>query len=110
MTAARMVLKGKKLGILLSAPPDRPNFNHGLKLAQTALAAGVDVYLYCIDQAVAGALDPRLHLLKERGLKLFACAYGARKRNLQPGEAAVLAGLTVVADLISATDRFVSFN
>jgi hypothetical protein len=104
-------LRGRKLGILISAKPDHPNFRHGIRLAATALKAGVDVYLYCIDDAVPGVGDPELQELKvSGGLKLFACAYGAQKRSLPINDLAHFAGLTVVSDLIASTDRFVSFN
>ncbi|MSU64241.1 MAG: hypothetical protein EXS31_17930 [Pedosphaera sp.] len=105
-----MSLRGKKLGLLISTRPDHPNFHRGLKLAETALDEGVDVYLYCIDDAVPGVESTQLQLLKERGLKLYACAYGAHKRNFPLSDKAVFAGLTVVNDLVASTDRFVSFN
>ncbi len=105
-----MSLRGKKLGLLISSRPDHPNFHRGLKLAETALDEGVDVYLYCIDDAVPGVESTQLQLLKERGLKLYACAYGAHKRNFALSDKAVYAGLTVVNDLVASTDRFVSFN
>ena len=105
-----MDLRGKKLGLLLSAPPEAPNFQRGLRLAETALGRGVDVYLYCIDEAVKGVGDARLQSLSARGLKLYACAYAAQRRGLQVNEEAVFAGLTIVNDLIASTDRFVSFN
>jgi len=105
-----MSLHGKKLGVLLSTGPDQPGFGHGLKLAEAALARGVDVYLYCIDDAVTGVGDARLQALKSRGLKLFACAYGAQRRNLPLSDLAAFAGLTVVSDVMAGTDRFVSFN
>lgn len=105
-----MSLRGKKLGLLISTRPDHPNFGRGVKLAEAALAAGVIVYLYCIDEAVPGAADPRLQAMKARGLILYACAYGAQRRNLPLDEGATFAGLSVVNDLIAATDRFVSFN
>jgi len=105
-----VTLRGKKLGLLLSISPAHPSFNHGLCLAETALARGVDVYLYCIDDAVSGVDHPRLQSLKANGLKLFACAYGAQQRGVPMSDKAVFAGLTVVSDLIAATDRFVSFN
>ena len=105
-----MSLHGKKLGVLLSTNPDRANFAHGVRLAETALAQGVDVYLYCIDEAVSGINHPRLQALQANGLKLFACAYGAHRRGIVLDDKAVFAGLTVVSDLIAATDRFVSFN
>jgi sulfur relay (sulfurtransferase) complex TusBCD TusD component (DsrE family) len=105
-----MTLAGKKLGILLAAPPEHPNFKHGVKLAQAALAEGVQVYLYCIDEAVAGVPMPPLQTLQERGLRLFACAYGAQRRNLPVSEQAVFGGLAVLSDLIAGTDKFISFN
>jgi len=105
-----MTLPGKKLGILLSTSPEHANFSHGVRLAETALANGVEVYLYCIDEAVPGIQDPRIISLKARGVRLFACAYGAHKRNLSLDGTALFAGLTVVADLMADTDRFISFN
>jgi hypothetical protein len=105
-----MELRGKKLGVLISSSPDHPNFHHGLKLAETALARGVDVYLYCIDEAVPGIHLPAVQKLKDQGLKLYACAYGAHKRNLPLSDKAAFAGLTVVNDLVTGTDRFISFN
>jgi len=105
-----MSLRGRKLGILISAPPDRANFRHGLKLAESALNQGVLVYLYCIDDAVKGVKTDELQRLRERGLNLFACAYAAQRRGIAVSEAAAFGGLGVLSDVISATDRFVSFN
>ena len=99
-----------KLGILISCGPDRPAFRHGVQLARAALGRGVDVYLYCLDDAVAGVRDPDLQGLKPQGLKLYACAFGAQQRGLPVDDSAAYAGLTVVSDLVAATDRFVSFN
>lgn len=103
-------VKGRKLGILVSRPPDHPNFLRGLKLADAALRAGDKVYFYCIDEAVLGAGDPRLQDLRSRGLHLFACAYAAQRRHLPMSDAAVFSGLSMVTDLVAGTDRFVSFN
>ena len=105
-----MPLRGKKLGLLISVSPGHPNFNHGVLLAETALARGVLVYLYCIDDAVQGLDDPRIRRLKNVGLKLFACAFGAQRRNLPTGQQALFGGLGLVHELIVGTDRFVSFN
>src|SRR6266540_2343728 len=105
-----MPLAAKKLGVLISVPPDHPNFTHGVCLAETALAHGMDVYLYCIDEAVHGLGDLRLHKLKADGLKLFACAYGAQQRNIPMGEQATFSGLSLLSEVIASADRFVSFN
>ena len=103
-------LRGRKLGILLSTRPEDPPFRHGVRLAETSLEAGVDVYLYCIDDAVWGVGDADLQRLKTKGLKLYACAYGAQRRKQAIDDRAAFAGLTVVNDLMASTDRFVAFN
>jgi sulfur relay (sulfurtransferase) complex TusBCD TusD component (DsrE family) len=105
-----MSLRGKKLGLLLSTPPGQPAFQHALRLAETALEEGVEVYVYCVDEAVRGLGDPRLQSLAARGLKLFACAYGARRRHIERNDQAAFAGLGSLSDLMAATDRFLSFN
>jgi sulfur relay (sulfurtransferase) complex TusBCD TusD component (DsrE family) len=105
-----MLFRGKKLGLLLSTSPGQPGFQHGLRLAETALDEGVEVYLYCVDEAVRGVEEPRLLSLAARGLKLYVCAYGAQRRGLKRSLCATYAGLALLSDLMAATDRFVSFN
>jgi sulfur relay (sulfurtransferase) complex TusBCD TusD component (DsrE family) len=105
-----MSLHGKKLGLLLSTHPSQPGFQHGLRLAETALEEGAAVYLYCVDEAVRGVDEPRLQSLAARGLKLYVCAYGAQRRGLERNPRAIYAGLALLSDLMAATDRFVSFN
>jgi sulfur relay (sulfurtransferase) complex TusBCD TusD component (DsrE family) len=105
-----MDLRGKKLGLLLSAGPEQANFHHCLRVAETALDQGIEVYLYCLDDAVRGATDARWRVLHQRGLRLFACAYALQRRGLADAGPAVLSGLTVVGDIIAGTDRFLSFN
>jgi sulfur relay (sulfurtransferase) complex TusBCD TusD component (DsrE family) len=105
-----MSLRGKKLGVLLSTSPNQPGFQHGLGLAEAALAGGVEVYLYCIDDAVCGLNEPRLQSLAARGLKLYGCAYAAQRRRLPMDEKTNWAGLGLLSDLMAATDRMVTFN
>jgi hypothetical protein len=103
-------LQGKSLGILLSAAPSHPAFQHGLRLAGQAVERGVDVYLYCLDDAVLGLQNGYLQSLRLRGLRLFACALGARRRNLPFSDDAIFAGLGTLAEIAARTDRFLSFN
>lgn len=74
------------------------------------MEAGCDVYAYCIDEAVPGVSRADVQALKSRGLKLYACAYGAHRHGVPINDLAAFAGLTVVSDLIAGTDRFISFN
>ena len=105
-----MTMRGKRLGIMVSAMPGSRNFAHGLRLASEAQERGVEVYLYLMDEGVHGLTDPRLARLKEGGMKLFACAFSLQKRNLPLECPATLAGLTLLNDILTSTDRFVSFN
>ncbi len=105
-----MDLAGKKLGLLLSAPPESPGFHHCAGLAEAALNAGIHVFCYCIDDGVCAARAPRFQALRQKGMKLHVCAFGAEKRGIPMDDSAVFSGLTIVSDLIANTDRFLSFN
>lgn len=102
-------LAGKKLGVLLTTAPAHPNFRPALALMNAALDTGVRVYLYCIDEGVRAVTAPEVQALKARGVSLFGCAYGAGRRNIPLDETAAWSGLTVVADVVGSTDKFVSF-
>ena len=102
-------LTGKKLGVLLSTPPTHPNFRPALGLMNAALDAGVRVYLYCIDEGVRAVGADEVQALKARGAHLFGCAYGAGNRRITLDDSAAWSGLTVLADVVGSTDRFVSF-
>ena len=102
-------LAGKKLGVLLTTPPSHPNFPGAVALMQAALAAGVRVYLYCIDEGVKAVNAPEIQALKAGGVNLFGCAYGAGHRKIALDDSAAWSGLTVLADVVGSTDKFVSF-
>lgn len=102
-------LTGKKLGVLLTVAPTHPNFRPALALMNGALDAGARVYLYCVDEGVRAVSAPDVQALKARGASLFGCAYGAGRRNIPIDESAAWSGLTVLADVVGSTDRFLSF-
>ncbi len=102
-------LAGKKLGVLLTTPPAHPNFRPAVALMGAALDAGLRVYLYCIDEGVRTVGTPEIQALKERGVNLFGCAYGAGNRKIALDDSAAWSGLTVLADVVGSTDRFLSF-
>ncbi len=102
-------LAGKKLGVLLSVAPTHPNFRPAVALMNAAVDAGVRVYLYCIDEGVRAVSTAEIQALKARGQSLFGCAYGAGNRKIATDEAAAWSGLTVLADVVGSTDKFVSF-
>jgi hypothetical protein len=102
-------LAGRKLGVLLTTPPEHPNFRPALAVMNAALDAGARVYLYCIDNGVRAVASPEIQAIKGRGASLFGCAYGAGHRKIALDDAAAWSGLTVLADVVGSTDRFVSF-
>ncbi|MCE0483380.1 MAG: DsrE family protein [Methylacidiphilales bacterium] len=102
-------LRGRKLGVLLTVAPAHPGFRQAIALMNAALDAGLRVYLYCIDDGVHAVFAPEIQAIKSRGASLFGCAYGAGRRNIALDESAAWSGLTILADVIGSTDRFVSF-
>jgi hypothetical protein len=102
-------LTGKKLGVLLTNDHTHASFQPAVALMNAALDAGARVYLYCIDEGVRAVATPELQAIKNRGASLFGCAYGAGRRNIPTDDAAAWSGLTVLADVVGSTDRFVSF-
>jgi hypothetical protein len=108
-----MDLGKKKLGLLLSTGPERPeNLDAAVGLSEAALARGAGLYLYLIDDGVRALDDPRVQTLAPRGAKVFVCAYGCQKRRLPLAHAdsVTYCGLVVLTDLINGTDRFIALN
>jgi sulfur relay (sulfurtransferase) complex TusBCD TusD component (DsrE family) len=106
---AGVPLTGKKLGVLLTTAPTHPNFRPAVALMNAALESGIRVYLYCVDEGVRSVATPELQAIKARGASLFGCAYGAGRRKIPLDDSAAWSGLTVLADVVGSTDRFVSF-
>ena len=100
----------RKLGLMVSTAPQHPNLDTAVGLGLAALARGAEVYLYLIDDGVAGVEDPRVQALGDRGARLFVCAYGCQKRRLPLSDKATNCGLVVLADVINGTDRFLALN
>ncbi len=107
-----MDLTKKKLGVMLSTPPDHPNLDTAVALSREALERGVDLYLYLIDEGVRALDDPRVRELPARGAKLFVCAYGCQKRRipLQDLDGVTYCGLVVLTDVLNGTDRFLALD
>ena len=104
-------MKKRSLGILLSTGLENSNLSTALGLSDAALRAGADVYLYLIDEGVLAVDDPRFQPLRDSGLKLFACAYGAQQRGIpRKDEKATYCGLVVLSNIVSTCDRFVALN
>ena len=100
----------KKLGILLSTPPEHPNLTTLFHLAQAALARRMRIYLYLVDDGILALNTPEIATLKKDGVNLFLCAYGADRRGIAVSNKGAFSGLVVLSDLMKGCDRFVAFN
>jgi sulfur relay (sulfurtransferase) complex TusBCD TusD component (DsrE family) len=103
----------RKLGLLLSHPPSHSSVGTVQALAQAALEAGHEVYLYLIDEGVKNMHTPQYKALAQSGAKVFACAYGCQQHrvsteNLDPSIS--LCGLVVLSGIIDACEPFLSFT
>lgn len=103
-------LTKKKLGLMVSTSAAHPNLDTAAGLGRAALARGADLYVYLIDDGVDAVEDPRMQDLKDRGARLFVCAYGCQKRGRALSDKATNCGLVVLTDIINGTDRFLSLN
>lgn len=103
-------MEKRKLGILLSTPPEHKNLQTVYSLAEEAVAQGVETYLYLIDDGVQNLDRPEIEALSKNSVKLFLCAYGAQRRRIPTSDKAVFCGLVVLSDLVKGCDRFVTFN
>ena len=101
----------KKLGILLSTPPEHKNKITAVALANVSIAEGITTYLYLIDDGVYNINHPEINALAAAGVHLFACAYGAKRRNISlTNNTVAFSGLVVLSDLIKGCDRFITLN
>ncbi len=99
----------RSLGMLIAAPCETPAFRYGIGLAEAAQKAGVQVFLYLLDDAVAAANCRELRVLAEEGVKISACAYAAQRRSMPLFDHVTYGGLSMLNDLILHSDRFVGF-
>lgn len=102
-----------KLGLLLALPPSHESATTVHGLAQAALSAGHEVYLYLIDEGVKNLTTPQYKGIAQSGAKVFACAYGCQQHQVSTeglDPAISLSGLVVLSGIIDACEPFLSFT
>jgi sulfur relay (sulfurtransferase) complex TusBCD TusD component (DsrE family) len=100
----------RRLSILIAAGPETEAFDHGVKLARASLKQGVQVYLYCIDDAIGGLGCGPMGDLRLSGARVYGCAYAAERRGLPLDANMIYGGLALLSDLMVGSDRFVAFG
>lgn len=97
-------------GALLACGEGGDAFARAVAVCAAAMDAGDDVFLYLLHEGTRGVHAPRLQALRDRGMRLFCCAFGARGRGIEVDDAAVYCGMGTLADIIASVDRFASFT
>jgi hypothetical protein len=97
----------------MALPPSHTSAETVHDLAQEALNAGHEVYLYFIDEGVKNIHTDHYRALAQAGARIFACAYGCQQHHvptatLDPKMS--LCGLVVLSGIIEACDPFLSFT
>jgi sulfur relay (sulfurtransferase) complex TusBCD TusD component (DsrE family) len=103
----------RKVGLLLCLPPSHVSATTALHLAQAALEAGHEVYLYLIDEGVKNMSNEHYLALVRKGAKLFVCAYGCQQHQVATDTvdpSISLCGLVVLSGIMDACDPFLSFT
>lgn len=103
----------QKVGFLLALPPAHPSSETVTGLAQAALDAGHEVYLYLIDEGVKNMTSPSYQGLAKAGVRMFVCAYGCQQHHISTTDVEkefTLCGLVVLSGLIDACKPFISFT
>lgn len=103
----------RKIGLLLALPPSDPSSTTVHGLAQAAIEAGHEVYLYLIDEGVKNIHSLPYERLSTSGVKMFACAYGCQQHHVSTAHlnsSISLSGLVVLSGIIDACEPFLSFT
>lgn len=103
----------RKIGLLLALPPSHGSAATVHGLAEAALAAGHEVYLYLIDEGVKNLSAPSYRRIAQSGAKVFACAYGCQQHHVSTADldpAISLSGLVVLSGIMDACEPFLSFT
>lgn len=101
--------KRQTLGILLAVAPSDPLFLKAITFAKSAQEAGIQVYLYLLDDAIISHASPEMSDLTRLGVKICGCAYAAQKRNISMHPDMIFGGLVFLSKIISRCDCFFGF-
>lgn len=103
----------RRLAIVVSTPAARGDLPRAVRLARAARAAGVEVAVFLMDDAVAAAAAERAAIaaLVDDDCDVVACAHSAHRRGLDEAAVGVLLGSQDDhAAAVSRADRVVAFT
>ena len=99
----------KRLGILVSCVPTSASWKHVEGLTLAGLERKVTVFLYFVGPATEHLENPLWADLSAKGVRVYAFGRSVRERRLDVADWVVLSGLSMLSDIVTKTDRFLSF-
>lgn len=106
-------MHGRELALVVSTAPERGDLERALALAHAAVAAGLEVGMFFMDEAVRGlpAARAALAALAALDCQLCACASSAHARGLRAADVGILLGSQDDhAALVHRADRVIAFT
>lgn len=100
----------KTLGILLTTSPEHEDAQTAVRLAQAALAKGVEVKIFVMCDGVYQLSNPLFLGLKERGAELCMCAHNAVERHVDKRPEVISGSQYDLAHYVNEADRFVALT
>lgn len=107
-------MEEKKLGILLSTSPESENTYTVIKIAEAALLAEKEVYIFLMDDGVYNVNHSDFCNLIDKGAQITLCTHNAEERNVSRKEG-IKEGIDFgsqydLAGIAHKVDRFLAFN
>lgn len=102
--------KDGKLGFMLATSTESENTRTVIKLAEAALARGLEVSIFLMCDGVYNMKVDSLNALAEQGAKLSLCAHNAEERQLEKKGPILFGSQYDLADIVAQSDRFLAFN
>jgi hypothetical protein len=98
------------LGIVISTPPARGDFERAERLARAARARGLEVGVFLMDEAVHWAADARIAGLLDEGCDVWACGLSVTRAGVECQRGVVVGSQDDHAALAHRADRLVALT
>jgi hypothetical protein len=101
----------ERLGFFLSTSPEHENTHTVGKLAEAALARGLEVHIFIMGDGVHNAFVPSFEGLVEKGARIVLCSHNLAERQRPKIEGTIVCGSQYDhAQLVGTVDRYLAFN
>jgi sulfur relay (sulfurtransferase) complex TusBCD TusD component (DsrE family) len=105
-----MTLAGRTLGIVVSTPESRGDWDRAVAIARAARAQGVEVSVFLMDRGAAMAADPRATVLLDEGCDVTACGTNVDAMRVTAVDGVVVGSQDDHAAILHRADRVVSLT